>query len=81
MAEFKLVTVYISQGMLGAQVVKAKLESAGIPVALKYEAVGQVLGLTLDGLGMVEVQVPSELEEEASQLISETPDEADSLTD
>jgi len=53
MAQLKLVTVYESQGMLGAQVVKGKLESAGLPVLLKYESYGQVLGLTVDGLGLV----------------------------
>jgi hypothetical protein len=70
-ADFKLVTVYRSQGMLGAEVMKGKLESAGIPVLLKYEAVGQILGLTVDGLGLVDVQVPEELAEDALDLLEE----------
>jgi hypothetical protein len=73
----KLVTVYQSQGMLGAQVVKGKLESAGMPVFLKYEAIGQVFGLTVDGLGRVEVQVPDDLSEEATALLEETPESDD----
>ncbi len=71
----KLITVYESQGMLGAQVVKGKLESAGLPVLLRYESFGQVLGLTVDGLGLVEVQVPEELADDARALLDE--DESD----
>ena len=67
----KLITVYESQGMLAAQVVKGKLESAGIPVLLKYESAGQVFGLTVDGLGRVGVQVPEKYEAEALALVDE----------
>jgi hypothetical protein len=75
MSEFKLVTVYHSNGMLSAQVIKSKLESAGVPVLLKYESAGQVIGLTIDGLGMVQVQVPEEWAETAQALIAVGPDE------
>ncbi len=78
MAQTKLITVYESQGMLGAQVVKGKLESAGLPVLLKYESFGQVLGLTVDGLGLVEVQVPADLAEDALALLDEQ-DASDAL--
>jgi hypothetical protein len=71
MSELKLVTVYVSQGMLGAQVVQGRLESAGIPVLLKYEAIGQIMGLTVDSLGAVEVQVPADLAQEAEELLAE----------
>ena len=74
MSDLKLVTVYRSMGMLGAQVVKAKLEAAGIPAMLKYESAGLVFGLTVDGLGMVEVQVPEEYADEAEALVTEEPD-------
>jgi len=73
MSEPKLVTVYESMGMLGAQVVQGKLEAYGIPVLLKYESAGLVFGLTVDGLGTVEVQVPEDRAEEAEALISEAP--------
>ena len=75
MADLKLVTVYHSAGMLSAEVVKGKLESAGIPVMLKYEAAGQLFGLTVDGLGMVDVQVPEEFAEDAAALVAEDPNE------
>ncbi len=78
---FQLVTVYRSQGILGAEVVRAKLEAAGVPVILKYESAGLVLGLTVDGLGLVEVQVPKEWEADALDLIDEPGDEADAPTD
>ncbi len=71
MSEHRLVTVYVSQGMLPAQVVRGKLESAGIPVLLKYEAIGQIIGLTVDGLGRVEVQVPEECVVDAEYLLQE----------
>jgi hypothetical protein len=71
MSDLKLVTVYQSMGMLGAQVVKGKLEAAGIPVMLKYESAGLVFGLTVDGLGMVEVQVPEDCAEEAEAIVAE----------
>jgi hypothetical protein len=75
--EPEMVTVYRSQGMLGAQVVKGKLELAEIPVFLKYEAVGQVFGLTIDGLGMVEVQVPYEWADQALELLEEPAEDDD----
>ncbi len=71
MSQPQLVTVYRSQGILGAEVVKAKLEAAGVPTLLKYESAGLVLGLTVDGLGQVEVQVPADREAEAIALIAE----------
>jgi len=71
MTEPRLVTVYVSQGMLPAEVVRAKLESAGIPVLLKYEAIGQIIGLTVDGLGRVDVLVPEEYAADAEYLLQE----------
>jgi hypothetical protein len=68
-----LVTVYYAQGMLRAMVVRGALESAGIPVMLSYEPVGPVIGLTVDGIGRVEVRVPVEWEQEARDLLAATP--------
>lgn len=76
-----LVTVYTAQGMLPAQVIKGKLESAGIPVLLKYEAIGQVLGLTVDGLGLVEVQVPEGWADAAEALLQEEPGDGEAEAD
>lgn len=70
-SEAGLVVVYTSQGPLAAEVAKSKLETAGIPALLRYEAIGRVLGLTVDGLGKVEVLVNAEREAEARELLQE----------
>lgn len=75
-----LVKVYESQGIFAAEVVKAKLEANGIPVLLKYESVGQVLGLTVDGLGRVEVHVPAGYADEALDLVDENGEDAGDAT-
>ncbi|MBN1249030.1 MAG: DUF2007 domain-containing protein [Anaerolineae bacterium] len=68
-----LVTVYVAQGHLRANVIRGLLESAGIPVILKYEAAGQAIGITVNGLGRVEIQVPQEWAQEANDLLTATP--------
>ena len=67
---FELVTVRIVQGYMLAQVIKSKLESENIPVLLRYESVGRVLGITFDGLGQVKVMVPAPLLEEAERALA-----------
>ena len=57
--DFDLVTVYISQGPLAAEVALSKLKTLGIPALLKYEALSRVVPVTVDGLGKFEVQVPA----------------------
>lgn len=71
MAEESLVVVYETQGMFEAEVVRAKLQANGIPAMLKYESVGQVIGITVDGLGRVEVYVPASFAQDALELINE----------
>jgi hypothetical protein len=67
--DFALAEVCVEQGLLRAQVVKAKLEEAGIPVLLQYESIGPVMGITVDGLGAVHVLVPIQYVHEAQMLI------------
>ena len=64
-----LVSVYAAQGQLRAAVIKSAIESAGIPVMLKYESIGSTLGLTVDGIGRVHVLVPAEWAQEARDLL------------
>jgi len=71
MDKLEMVTVYAAQGMLAAEVIKGKLQSAGIPALLAYESVGPIYGLTVDGLGLVRVQVPHRFAEDALALINE----------
>ncbi len=68
-----LVEVYTALGQLEAQIVKARLESEGIPVLLKYESVGVVYGLTVDGLGQVRLLVPRPCAEEARAILASNP--------
>jgi hypothetical protein len=67
------------QGMLPAQVIKTKLEAAGIPALLEYESAGQAIGVTIDGLGAVHVYVPSDLAEDAQRVldVQGPPDESE----
>ncbi len=69
--DFDLVTVYVSQGPLGAEVALSKLKSLGIPGLLKYEAVSRVVPVTVDGLGKYEVQVPSSYVDAARKALAE----------
>ena len=70
----KLVVIYRSQGLLGAEVAKSKLEANGIPALLRYQSIGRVFALTIDGLGLVEVLVNSEDEQVANNLLAEDRD-------
>ena len=71
MREEGWVKVYVAQGLTEAYIVKGLLEFNGIPVDLDYEAVGPLLGITMDGLGEVRVLVPREWENRAIKLIQE----------
>jgi hypothetical protein len=50
--------VFVANGEMHAQQVRAFLEAAGIPTAVRGEALRKTHGLTLDGLGAVEISVP-----------------------
>lgn len=67
--EPKFVVISTVQGELPARVIKAHLESEGIPVVLSYESAGIVWGVTVDGLGQVRILVPEECAEEAKEII------------
>jgi hypothetical protein len=67
-----LVTVHEVQGHMLGDLIRAQLEVNGIPAILRYEAVGRVLGLTVDGLGMVQVQVPEEYADLAREMLADT---------
>ncbi len=71
MEEVIPVVVYRAQGHLEASVVKAKLESEGIPAILSYESAGIVYGMTFDGLGEVRVMVPAPLQAAAHEALNE----------
>jgi len=70
----KLVTVYKACGQPEAEIIRGHLSVEDIPAILKYESLGNVYGLTLDGLGQVEVQVPLSLAEKAREIINQAVD-------
>jgi hypothetical protein len=74
-AEDKLVTIYKACGQPEAEIVRGRLEIEGILALLKYESIGSVYGLTLDGLGQVEVQVPAKYAGKAREIIESAGDE------
>jgi hypothetical protein len=69
-----LVCVRTCQGWDLAQIFKAKLEAAEIPVLLKYESAGLVFGLTVDGLGEVRIMVPESYAAAAVELLEDIDD-------
>jgi hypothetical protein len=66
----KLVTIYRALGQPEAEILRGRLQVEGIPVFLKYESLGMIYGLTVDGLGQVEVQVPAARASEAIAIIN-----------
>ncbi|MCX5993105.1 MAG: DUF2007 domain-containing protein [Chloroflexi bacterium] len=74
-AEDRLVTVYKACGQPEAEIVRGRLEIEGILALLKYESIGSVYGLTVDGLGQVEVQVPAKYADRAREIIESSSDE------
>ena len=69
----ELVEVCREQGHMRAHVIRSKLEAAGIPATLSYDAASLVFGITVDGLGEVRVLVRPEDAEEARRLVEEHP--------
>ena len=61
--------VFVASGEMEAQQVRAFLEAAGVSTIERGEALRNTHGLTLGGLGAVEIFVPSENADEARELL------------
>lgn len=59
----------VVEGMMEAQIIKARLDNFGIPCMLKFEAIGRVIGITTDGLGKVQVMVPPDYLDKAEEVM------------
>ena len=70
MDEKYLKELIVVEGMMEAEVIKTKLDAFEIPSVLKFEAVGRLLGITMDGLGKVKVLVREEDLDRALDTIS-----------
>ena len=66
----KLVTVCVTNNLPEAEIIKGRLEFEGIPAIFKYESAGMVIGVTVDGLGQIEIQVPLAQEKKAIEILS-----------
>lgn len=71
MDETKLVEIYKAYGELEAQVIRAKLEAAGIRSIFKNDAFG-TLGFVVDGLGEFQILVAEADEQVARDILSES---------
>ncbi|MBN1320052.1 MAG: DUF2007 domain-containing protein [Thermoleophilia bacterium] len=56
-----------------AEIVIAKLRSAGIEAFIRHEALSVVYGLTVDGFGQQDIMVRAEELEEAKIALEQTP--------
>ena len=77
----KLVTIYQAMGQPEAEIIKGRLEVEGILAILKYESLGSVYGLTVNGLGQVKIQVPAKYPDAALEIISTEDVETDTDRD
>jgi hypothetical protein len=57
-------------GAINAEPILAALRANGIPAGVVGEALGRVYGLTLDGLGVVSIVVPSKYAAQAHELLA-----------
>jgi Putative prokaryotic signal transducing protein len=71
MKNHEFVTIEVVYGQAKATILKAHLESEGIPVYLQYESVGNVYGISIDGIGKVKIKVPAECADEAKRIITQ----------
>ena len=62
--------VFTASGEIHAQQIQSFLEGAGIASKLRGESLRKTHGLTVDGLGMVEVLVSREDEARARELLA-----------
>ena len=70
MEDEKWEVAYKASGMVNANIIVGRLETEGIPTRLKYEAVGTIYPITIDGLGEVKILVPAGYLEYAHEVLS-----------
>ena len=66
----KMQRVFVASGDAHAQQVRAFLEAAGIATLERGEALRKTHGLTVDGLGAVEILVSEEDADQARELLA-----------
>ncbi len=63
------VVVWEAANRMEAEIVRARLESEGIPAVIRGEALGNVYGLTMGGLAAADVLVPAPLADKAIEIL------------
>jgi len=66
-----------ASGITNAKIVSGRLEAEGIPTRLKYEAVGAIYAITINGLGEVKIMVPESLIDKAREVLTQSYDDKD----
>jgi hypothetical protein len=66
----RFVVVETVFGRQEAEILRSYLQAQEIECALSQEAAGSVIGLTVDGMGKVEILVPSQSREKALEAIA-----------
>jgi hypothetical protein len=64
------ICVFVASGEMEAQQIRGFLDAAGISSELKGESLRKTHGLTVDGLGTVEIVVSKDDEEQARALLA-----------
>ncbi len=72
MNETNLVVIYRAAGEAEAELVKGKLNAAGIPAILEHEAGARMMGLMVDGWGEYRVLVPENQVRQARAVLANT---------
>jgi len=69
--------VHRASGMVNANIIVGRLETEGIPTRLRYEAVGTIYPITIDGLGEVQILVPAHYLDLAREVLARSYDNED----
>ena len=77
MSENQWQVVYEATDPVNAEILRGLLESQGIQVHLSQEGAGRAIGFTVGPLGFVQVLVPSDDFEKATELLAEYTDNQD----
>ena len=65
------VVVWQAANPMEAQIVRGRLQSAGIPAIVRGESMGRIYGFVYGGLAERDVLVPAALAESAEEILSE----------
>ena len=63
--------VAYAQGLTEAEIIGGLLSTAKIPYFIKQESIGRIFGFTVGSMGMIEIIVPIQYEDEAVALLDE----------